>query len=408
MRVSSSELFTSSVTQMDNQQAQITQVYQEISSGQMLSTPSANPTGAAQAVQLSATSAALNQYETNQNAALASLQIEDQTLTSVNSVLNSVYSQVMQAGDGVLTNSNRASLATQMQGELQQLITLANTNDGAGNYIFAGFKATTQPVTSNAGGVVTYNGDGGSRQVQIAPSTSVAQGDSGASVFLTVPSIGSAPVPAAGAANTGTGTVNAVTVTNPTALSNNDLYTITIGGTAAAPTYTVNDATTGTTSAAQPFASGTAINLGGQSLTISGTPNAGDTFTVTPATQSDTSVFSVISSIISALNSPVASGTQGQTALANALATATTQLQNSMSNIQVVQASVGGREQQVKAMQTVTSTASVQTTSNLADLTSTDMPTAITQFEQLQNSLQAAQKAFVSVANLSLFQYMSS
>lgn len=118
MRVSSSELFTSSVTQMDNQQAQITQVYQEISSGQMLSTPSANPTGAAQAVQLSATSAALNQYETNQNAALASLQIEDQTLTSVNSVLNSVYSQVMQAGDGVLTNSNRASLATQMQGEL--------------------------------------------------------------------------------------------------------------------------------------------------------------------------------------------------------------------------------------------------------------------------------------------------
>lgn len=328
MRVSSSELFTSSVTQMDNQQAQITQVYQEISSGQMLSTPSANPTGAAQAVQLSATSAALNQYETNQNAALASLQIEDQTLTSVNSVLNSVYSQVMQAGDGVLTNSNRASLATQMQGELQQLMTLANTTDGAGNYIFAGFKASTQPFTSNAGGVVTYNGDGGSRQVQIAPSTSVAQGDSGASVFLTVPSIGSAPVPAAGAANTGTGTVNAVTVTNPTALSNNDLYTITIGGTAAAPTYTVNDATTGTTSAAQPFASGTAINLGGQSLTISGTPNAGDTFTVTPATQSDTSVFSVISSIISALNSPVASGTQGQTALANALATATTQLQN--------------------------------------------------------------------------------
>lgn len=135
MRVSSSELFTSSVTQMDNQQAQITQVYQEISSGQMLSTPSANPTGAAQAVQLSATSAALNQYETNQNAALASLQIEDQTLTSVNSVLNSVYSQVMQAGDGVLTNSNRASLATQMQGELQQLMTLANTTDGAGNYI---------------------------------------------------------------------------------------------------------------------------------------------------------------------------------------------------------------------------------------------------------------------------------
>ena len=155
MRVSTFESFSSSAAQMDNLQSQISNLYQEIASGQDLSTPSANPTGAAQAVQLSATSAALSQYETNQSSAQSSLQIADQTLSNVNTVLNSVYSLVMEAGNGVLTNGNRTSIANQMQGDLQQLVTLANTTDGTGNYIFAGFKARTQPFTSNPDGSVT-------------------------------------------------------------------------------------------------------------------------------------------------------------------------------------------------------------------------------------------------------------
>ena len=52
-----------------------------------LQTAADNPAGAAQAVQLSMTSATLSQYATNQNAALASLQAEDQTLQNVSTVL---------------------------------------------------------------------------------------------------------------------------------------------------------------------------------------------------------------------------------------------------------------------------------------------------------------------------------
>jgi flagellar hook-associated protein 3 FlgL len=407
MRVSTFENFSTSATQMDNLQSQINTLYQEISSGQDLTTPSDNPTGAAQAVQLSATSAALSQYETNQTSAQSSLQIEDQTLSSVNTTLNSIYSLVMEAGNGVLTDSNRTAIATQMQGDLQQLVTLSNTTDGAGNYIFAGFKAGTQPFTTNPDGSVSYQGDAGTRTVQVSQNTSVAETDNGASVFLSVPGIGSAAVPAAGANNTGSGTIGAVSVTNTSAAGNQDPYTITIGGSSAAPTYTITDGTTGTTSAAQAFTAGAAISLGGESVTISGTPNAGDTFSVTPATQSTTNVFSIVNSIISALKTPVASGTAGQATLSNALATLTTQLQNSMSNVQTVQASVGGREQQIKAIQSVTSTSALQTSNSLSNLTSTDMTSAISQYELLQNTLSAAQKAFVQVTQMSLFQYMS-
>ncbi|WP_445080365.1 flagellin N-terminal helical domain-containing protein, partial [Escherichia coli] len=69
--------------QMNDQQAQLSQLYQQISSGVSLATPADNPLGAAQAVQLSMTSATLSQYASNQNTALSSLQAEDQSLISV-------------------------------------------------------------------------------------------------------------------------------------------------------------------------------------------------------------------------------------------------------------------------------------------------------------------------------------
>jgi flagellar hook-associated protein 3 FlgL len=87
--------------------------------------------------------------------------------------------------------------------------------------------------------------------------------------------------------------------------------------------------------------------------------------------------------------------------------TGLTQLANTMSNVTAVQASVGGREQEVKALQTVTETNSLQTQSNLSDLTSTDMVTTISKYTMEQAALQASQQAFAKVQNMSLFQYIT-
>ncbi len=203
MRISTTQFYQMNVAQMSDQQAQLSQLYQQISSGVSLSTPADNPLGAAQAVQLSMTSATLSQYSSNQNVALSSLQKEDQTLFSVNDLLNTIHSVVIHAGDGSLADSDRAALSTQLQGYRDQLLTLANSTDGAGNYLFAGFQSTTAPFANAPGGGVTYSGDTGSRQVQIADTRAISQGDSGSSVFLSVPMLGSQPVPLAGANNTG-------------------------------------------------------------------------------------------------------------------------------------------------------------------------------------------------------------
>jgi flagellar hook-associated protein 3 FlgL len=410
MRISTSQFYDQNIQTMDNQQSQLSTYYQQLSSGTALTTPADNPLGAAQAVQLTMVSATITQYQTNQTTALSSLGLEDKTLSSVTSTLDSITSQIVRAGDGTLNDSDRASIAQALQGYRNQLLNLANASDGAGNYLFSGFQATTQPFTNNAAGGVNYQGDSGIRQIQVADTRQIATNDSGTSVFMSVPATGTSAVSAGASTNTGTGVIGTASVTNPSATTNADHYAITIGGTAAAPTYTVTDNTAAppTTTAPAAFSANSPISLGaGMQVSISGAPNPGDTFTVTPATATqNTSVFSTLDSVIAALKQPADNNPTAVATLKNALTSGLTRVQNSMTNVTVVQASVGGREQELQALQTTTRTNSVQTQSDLATLTGVDMVTAISKFEETQSALQAAQQTFVKMQGMSLFQYI--
>jgi flagellar hook-associated protein 3 FlgL len=414
MRIATSQLYTSSVTNMESQQSQLLQIEQQISSGVSLSSPADNPLGAAEAVQLSATSATLTQYTSNQNTALSSLQTEDSTLQSITTTLQSANSAMQEAAGGTLNSTNLQALAQQLEGYRNQLLSLANTTDGSGNYIFAGYQSTSQVFTNNASGVgVTYNGDSGQRLVQVGGTRQIAVGDPGSSVFMSVPSVGSAAVPAGSSSNTGTGTIGPVTVTNSAASTNNDNYSIAFSNTSGTLQYTVTDNSQpgpGNVVGPTNYTAGTAISLGsGMNVTISGTPASGDSFSVTPGSASANSdIFATLDNVIAALNTPNATGTNGADAnLSNALTSGMTALGNSLSNVITIHASVGGREQEVQALQSVTSTSALQTTTNLSALTSTDMTSAITQYTQLENALTASQKSFATTQSLSLFQYIN-
>jgi flagellar hook-associated protein 3 FlgL len=403
------------VQTMDNQQSELSQFYAEISSGTSLTTPSDNPLGAAQAVQLSMQGATLSQYSTNQSSALTQLGSEDSTLSSVTTTLQSINTQLLSAGDATLNDTNRSAIAATLEQLNTSLMTLANTKSPSGDYLFGGFQAASQPFTQNSAGTVVYNGDNGVSSTQISDSTSVATGDSGASVFMSVTPETASPVAYASSANTGTAVIGAVSSTNAAASANGDTYGITFSVTGGVTTYTVSDtnSTGTTTTAAQPYTAGSAITLGtsGQSVSISGTPADGDSFTVQPATQvpaaqGGTSIFATIQNMITALQSP-ADTPASAAALQNTLNTGLTQVANTLSNVTTVQATVGGRENQITAMQTVNQNQTLQNTNSLADLTSTNLASTISKYTQTQYSLQASEQAFVQVQQLSLFQYLN-
>ena len=410
MRISTSQYFNMNVATMDDQQATLSQLYQEISSQNALSTPADNPLGAAQAVQLSATATSLSQYTTNQNSALSSLQSEDSTLSSVITTLQSANTAGLSVGSGILNDTNRTAIASQLSSLRDQLLTYANATDSSGNALFAGFQNTTQAFTTDASGNVIYSGDAGTRTVQVTGSNQVATGDNGASVFQSVSATNAEPVSAGNALNTGTGVISTVTVTDPTNTANADSYEIQFAGTGASQTYSVIDNSVvppSTVTTAAPYTEGSDITIAGQTVSITGTPADGDSFTVQPGNASS-DVFANLNAMIAALQQPVTGDAAAQATLQNAMTTGLTQLSNTLNNVTAVQASVGGREQEVKALQTVTQTNALQTQSNLADVTQVDLVSTISKYTLEQSALQASQQAFVQIQNMSLFQYIGS
>ncbi|WP_122152850.1 flagellar hook-associated protein FlgL [Paraburkholderia sp.] len=415
MRISTSQYLGMNVQAMDNQQSELSQLYAEISSGQALTTPASNPLGAAQAVQLSMQGATLSQYSTNQSSAQTSLESEDSTLTSVIQALQSVNTQLESAGGGTLNDTDRSGIAATLTQLNNQLVTLSNTTSPSGGYLFGGFQSSTQPFTQNSAGAVVYNGDNGVSSTQISSTTSIVTGDTGASVFLSVTPETATPVGYGSSSNTGTGVIGTISTSNGPTSAEGDTYSVAFQVTGGVTTYTVTDTnSTGTTTGtAQPYTSGSAIPLGtaGESVVISGTPDDGDTFNVAPATQvpaaqGGTNIFSTIQNMITALQTP-ADTTSALASLQNTLATGMAQVQNSINNVTSVQATVGGREQQITAMQAVNQTQTLANTNSLDDLTSVDMPSTISKYTQTQYSLQASQQAFVQVQQMSLFQYLN-
>ena len=397
---------------MSDQQATLSTMYQQIASQNKLQTAADDPLGAAQAVALSAKGTTLAQYSTNQDAALTALQQEGSTLTSVTSVMNSILSDVSRAGNGSLNDTDRASIAQEIKSYRNQLSALANTTDASGDHIFGGFRTGQPSFTDNPSGPgATYTGDNGTRSIQINDTRTVSIGDTGASVFQGVSGFGSNPVPSSSAANTGTGTIGAVSTLDPHNAGNSSTYTIAFSS---ATTYTVTattaDGKVGPPGAPTPYTAGQPITLGGQSVTISGAPAANDSFSVTPANTgkaSDSDIFATLDNLAAALQQPSQVSSAAAATLTNALATAGTKLNNSLNNILTVQASVGGRMQEVKTAQSSISTATLQNSSSLADLTSVDLPSAISKYQLTQTALQGAQQAFASIQKMSLFQYLT-
>jgi len=182
MRISTSMIFQQGAAKISDLQTNLVKTQQQLSTGRRILTPADDPVAAARALDVTQSQSVNAQYATNRQTAVSSLTAVDSTLASVTSVLQDVKTQTVYAGNGTLTNSDRSNLATQLSSDLDQLLALANTTDGIGNYLFSGYQTGTQPFVKTATGA-QYNGDQGQRQIQVDSSRQMAVSDSGQAIF---------------------------------------------------------------------------------------------------------------------------------------------------------------------------------------------------------------------------------
>jgi flagellar hook-associated protein 3 FlgL len=185
MRISTYGAYQQGLSMMQQIQAALDRTQQQISSGQRILTPSDDPIAAARALELRETLGRLEQFDRNGNIARNRLSDEEVALGSVNNVLQRVRELALQANNATQSDETRSLIAIEMRQQLDQLVQLANQQDGNGRYLFSGNLDDTTPITRN-GANFMYNGDQGTRMIEIGENRLIADGNSGAEVFFRI------------------------------------------------------------------------------------------------------------------------------------------------------------------------------------------------------------------------------
>lgn len=407
LRISTNAIFQAGTTQLNTLQGQMAKTQMQLSTNKRMLTAADDPIGSAKALELTQSQSMNTQFGTNRTNANSSLSMVDKTLQDVTAQITEIQTMIVTAGNAGYSDSNRAALATELEGRLKDLIGMANTTDGTGTYLFSGYKTTTQPFTQTPTGA-TYQGDQGQRTLQVGSARKMPISESGSAVFEANVTGNGTFVTQATTGNQGSGVIAPGSVTDATKVTGHD-YAIAfkVTGSPAATTYTVTDNSTSPASTVlgnQPYTAGAAISFDGISFDVKGAPADGDSFSVTPSQKQ--SVFTTITNLIQTLKTP-ATGDAGKSALTNSLNLASQNMKNALDNVLTVQASVGARMKEVDALESTGSDLNIQYQTTLSGLQDLDMVKAISLYTQQQQTLQAAQMSFKTMSGLSLFNYIS-
>ncbi len=134
---------------------------EELSTGITVNALSDNPAAAGENVLLSAQMNADDTFSQTATSVESMLQVADSALGNVVTQLTSAVSLATEANNGTLDASNEQSIANQLTGIRDEVLSLANSSY-MGQYIFAGSQGATAPFTLNTAtspATVTYDGD---------------------------------------------------------------------------------------------------------------------------------------------------------------------------------------------------------------------------------------------------------
>jgi flagellar hook-associated protein 3 FlgL len=108
-------------------------------------------------------------------------------LKSVSDLLVRAKEVAVQGANDTLNPGDRKALATEMQALRDQMLSLANTKDSNGNYLFAGSRVKQPAFSNTANGSPVYTGDQTHMNVRVGEQRSIAINRTGTDAFVPVP-----------------------------------------------------------------------------------------------------------------------------------------------------------------------------------------------------------------------------
>lgn len=429
MKISNKLFSEQQVGQFAKQMESIQKVQQKISSGKNIIFASDDPVGAVELSGLNDVKNKINQYIDNNNLALNRLELMDDTLEASKNVFIRCNELAVQAANDILSVGDREAIALEFDELKKELVSMANTQDSGGSYIYSGFKSKTRPFVLDSDGLVSYKGDRGTVSLPVSESRMLESTLDGATVFQDIITSSGVSTDLFAAvdnisrsirtANSGVEAAKApgkakITLTN----ENPGTYAFKITSGAKSENFSID------ITGSDLSALATAINAADLDITaaVSTTSSSNDTLTLTntysyDVTLSDLQIPNINKSEANPSSfmtfQPIdASGVNlgnAQTVfdfdqtIASRLDEMAT-IQNHLSN---QRAKVGARLNSAQRQGDVMQERKISITKDVSDLADADLSELVTSLQSQITNQEASQKAFVRIAQLNLFDMIS-
>ncbi|OAI28858.1 flagellar hook-associated protein FlgL [Methylomonas koyamae] len=184
MRISTSWNQQLGLSAMLDQQSKLNETQLKLSSGKKYLNPAENAVAATSMLNFEQNIKENEQYQTNIGAARQRLGLEESNLANATDVLHRIRELTVQALNDTNTQTNRQQIAMEIDELNKQLLSIANTKNANGEYLFSGYASDRQAFTDTPD--YAYQGDANQRHIAIGPNRLVTDGDPGEAVFGTI------------------------------------------------------------------------------------------------------------------------------------------------------------------------------------------------------------------------------
>ncbi|WP_028779124.1 flagellar hook-associated protein FlgL [Shewanella sp. 38A_GOM-205m] len=401
MRISTSQMYQQNLNSILQKQTDTNRILEQLSSGKKVNTAGDDPVAAIGIDNLYQQNALVQQYLKNVDYSKNHLSMAESKLGSAETLVTSIREQMLRAVNGTLAPSERQMIADELRGSLDELMSIANTQDESGNYLFSGYSTDTQPFAFDASGNMVYSGDSGVRDALVAQGVAMGTNIPGDSAFMKVPNgLGDYGVNYL-ASQTGDFRVLSAKIDNPAAhVADTYTFNFTDNGAGGVDLEVLDSGGTAVANVAN-FDASNPVSFNGIEVKLDGTPAGGDYFTMEP--DAEVPIFDTIQQAIDLLEDPNRVNTpEGKAELAQLL----NNVDSGLNQLSVARGVAGNNLKSLESYSSNHTEEELVNKSALSLLEDLDYASAITEFQKQQLALNAVSNVFSRVGSVSLFDFI--
>jgi len=184
MKVSTSMFFDKASNQLGGIQGSLAKTQEQLSTGKQVNKPSDAPDKASLITRLHSEMTRQASYQGNLDAVNIRLKAQETALTKTSDVMYRFKELAVQAANDTLSNADRNTISMEMTQLREQILSMANSQDSNGNYLFAGSRVSQAPFAEDAKGRVVYQGDQSRMMVPVGDNRRMSLNIPGSDAFV--------------------------------------------------------------------------------------------------------------------------------------------------------------------------------------------------------------------------------